>query len=103
MAFLFSAAVEKRSLSKIDVLAACRAVNRNLPVLITAHGTVEAAVKAIRKGAFDFMTKAPHLTFRSQREEGRRGAPSRRRRTGDGFRVWRQVALGAATSFAAGR
>ncbi|MBI2566326.1 MAG: sigma-54-dependent Fis family transcriptional regulator [Candidatus Schekmanbacteria bacterium] len=42
----------------MEVFDACRALNRNLPVIIiTAHGTVEAAVEAMKKGAFDFITK----------------------------------------------
>lgn len=41
-----------------ELLAACRQCDARLPViLITGYGTVEAAVEAVRAGAFDFLTK----------------------------------------------
>ncbi len=42
----------------MEVLEACSRVHPGLPVvIITAFGTVEAAVSALKQGAFDFITK----------------------------------------------
>lgn len=42
----------------IELLAALKARYKNLPVIvISGHGTVETAVSAIRKGAFDYIVK----------------------------------------------
>jgi two-component system, NtrC family, response regulator AtoC len=42
----------------MELLAACRAGWPGLPViLITAHGTVDSAVEAIKAGAYDYVTK----------------------------------------------
>jgi len=42
----------------IELLAALKARYQNLPVIvISGHGTVETAVSAIRKGAFDYIVK----------------------------------------------
>ena len=42
----------------MEVLAHCQKYHPHLPVvIITAYGTVEAAVAALKKGAFDFITK----------------------------------------------
>ncbi len=42
----------------MDVLALCQKVQPSVPVvIITAYGTVEAAVSALKSGAFDFITK----------------------------------------------
>jgi DNA-binding NtrC family response regulator len=42
----------------IEVLEHCKSAHAELPVVvITAYGTVEAAVSALKKGAFDFVTK----------------------------------------------
>lgn len=44
--------------SGLDVLQAVREENPMIPVvLMTAHGTIEAAVKAVKDGAFDFLQK----------------------------------------------
>jgi two-component system nitrogen regulation response regulator NtrX len=49
---------------KLDGLAALRRmreIDRTLPViLLTAHGTIERAVEAVRLGAYDFIEKPPH-------------------------------------------
>jgi DNA-binding NtrC family response regulator len=45
-------------LSGMDVLARVRARDANLPVImITAYGTIENAVQAMKEGAFDYITK----------------------------------------------
>jgi len=42
----------------LEVLDAVRARDADLPVVvITAHGTVDAAMEAVRKGVYDFLTK----------------------------------------------
>jgi len=42
----------------IELLAALKQRHQNLPVIvISGHGTVETAVSAIRKGAFDYIVK----------------------------------------------
>lgn len=42
----------------MDLLRACKRRHPDTPVvLITAHGTVDTAVEAMREGAFDFITK----------------------------------------------
>jgi len=44
--------------SGMDVLAKVRETDSEIPVIIiTAYGSIENAVKAIRKGAFDYVTK----------------------------------------------
>jgi nitrogen regulation protein NR(I) len=42
----------------MEVLSAVKAANPDVPVIIiTAHGTVDSAVEAIKAGAFDYITK----------------------------------------------
>jgi DNA-binding NtrC family response regulator len=44
--------------SGLDVLAAVHELDRDsIVILMTAHGTVENAIDALRKGAFDYLTK----------------------------------------------
>src|SRR6058998_3027624 len=44
--------------SGLEVLQAVKEENPMIPVLVmTAHGTIEAAVKAVKDGAFDFLQK----------------------------------------------
>jgi DNA-binding NtrC family response regulator len=45
-------------MSGIEVLANIRARNERIPVIIiTAYGTIESAVEAMKQGAFDYITK----------------------------------------------
>jgi DNA-binding NtrC family response regulator len=45
----------------IEALRRIREAGHELPVLfLTAHGTIERAVEAVRLGAFDFIEKPPH-------------------------------------------
>src|SRR6476646_3965973 len=47
-----------RSMSGMELLEACKTVDPTVEViLITAFGTVEIAVEAMKKGAYDFITK----------------------------------------------
>src|SRR5207245_6808813 len=61
----FDAALFDLRMDPIDGIALTRAAHAHqprLPVLImTAHGTIENAVEAIKEGAFDFLTK-PFVT-----------------------------------------
>ena len=46
------------AMSGLDLLQAVRAIDPELPViLITAHGSVDTAVSALKNGAFDYITK----------------------------------------------
>jgi len=46
----------------MDVLAKLMAMNTDVPVvMISGHGTIDNAVEAIRKGAYDFISKPPDL------------------------------------------
>ncbi len=46
------------SMDGIELLTALKARHKNLPIIIiSGHGTVETAVSAIRKGAFDYIVK----------------------------------------------
>lgn len=60
----------------LELLAAVRAIDPDIPViLITGHGDVAMAVKAMRDGAADFLTKpfaSDHLTAAIRRSLGHR-------------------------------
>ena len=46
----------------LEVLAMLQQINPELPVvMISGHGTIETAVDAIRKGAYDYISKPPDL------------------------------------------
>lgn len=46
----------------MEVLDKLMAINSDVPVvMISGHGTIETAVDAIRKGAYDFISKPPDL------------------------------------------
>jgi DNA-binding NtrC family response regulator len=50
--------VKMPDLSGMDVLQRAREVNRDMPViLMTAYGTIESAVEAMKSGAFDYIVK----------------------------------------------
>ena len=49
-------------MSGLDLLQAVHAINPETPViLITAFGTIEAAVAALKQGAIDYLTKPLNL------------------------------------------
>jgi DNA-binding NtrC family response regulator len=55
-------------LGGLDTLAALKKRDETLPVIIlTGHGTFEIAVKAMRLGAFDYLTKPCELEVLVQR------------------------------------
>ena len=46
----------------LEVLAILQQINPEIPVvMISGHGTIETAVDAIRKGAYDYISKPPDL------------------------------------------
>lgn len=46
----------------IDFLEKSREVNSDVPIImISGHGTIETAVEAVKKGAFDYISKPPDL------------------------------------------
>jgi len=48
-------------LDGMETLRGLRDLGHRLPVIfLTAHGTIERAVEAVRLGAFDFLEKQPH-------------------------------------------
>jgi DNA-binding NtrC family response regulator len=63
--------------SGMEILKHCQKFHPEIPVvIITAYGTVEAAVSALKQGAFDFITKpqrreqsSPNLSSKIERAE----------------------------------
>jgi DNA-binding NtrC family response regulator len=48
-------------LDGIELMEQVRKIDATLPfIVITAYGTIESAVEAVRKGAFDYITKPFH-------------------------------------------
>lgn len=46
----------------IEVLEKCQEINPEVPfIMISAHGSIETAVDAVKKGAYDFIQKPPDL------------------------------------------
>ncbi len=60
----------------IEFLEKAVAINSDVPIImISGHGTIETAVEAVKKGAFDFISKPPDLnrlliTIRNALEKG---------------------------------
>jgi DNA-binding NtrC family response regulator len=55
---LVMADLKMPGLDGVELLDAVKKINKDTPVIIlTAFGTVESAVEAMNKGAFDFITK----------------------------------------------
>ena len=55
-------------MSGLDLLQAVHAINPETPViLVTAYGTIEAAVVALKQGAVDYLTKPVNLEELLQR------------------------------------
>lgn len=62
--------VQMPGMNGIELTEAAKAIKPDLPViLITAFGSIESAVTAVRKGAFDYITKPFKLTELSLRLE----------------------------------
>ncbi len=46
----------------LEFLTKATALNADVPIImISGHGTIETAVEAVKKGAFDFISKPPDL------------------------------------------
>ena len=46
----------------MEVLSKIQQINADTPVvMISGHGTIDTAVEAIKKGAYDFISKPPDL------------------------------------------
>jgi len=54
--------IKMPKLDGIEVLEKTQAINPELPfIMISAHGSIETAVDAVKKGAYDFIQKPPDL------------------------------------------
>ncbi len=46
----------------IEFLEKAREINPDVPIImISGHGTIETAVEAVKKGAYDYISKPPDL------------------------------------------
>lgn len=68
--------IKMSKMDGMEVLTAAQAVKPDLPfIMISGHGTIETAVEASKKGAYDFISKPPDLnrlliTVRNALERG---------------------------------
>jgi DNA-binding NtrC family response regulator len=54
--------IKMPKLDGIEFLDKCRESNPDVPVImISGHGTIDTAVEAVKKGAFDYISKPPDL------------------------------------------
>ena len=54
--------IKMPKLDGIEVLERAQEINPELPfIMISAHGSIETAVDAVKKGAYDFIQKPPDL------------------------------------------
>lgn len=54
--------IKMPKLDGIEFLDKCRESNPDIPVImISGHGTIETAVEAVKKGAYDYISKPPDL------------------------------------------
>ena len=54
--------IKMPKLDGLEFLEKARAVNPDVPIImISGHGTIETAVEAVKKGAFDYVAKPPDL------------------------------------------
>ncbi|HEX8677940.1 MAG TPA: sigma-54 dependent transcriptional regulator [Segetibacter sp.] len=54
--------IKMPKLDGIEFLAKALAINADIPIImISGHGNIETAVEAVKKGAFDFISKPPDL------------------------------------------
>src|SRR3954468_15477188 len=54
--------IKMPKLDGIEFLARASAINPDIPIImISGHGNIETAVEAVKKGAFDFISKPPDL------------------------------------------
>lgn len=74
VAFLPAVVIADLVMPKLDGLGLLKAIQEELPfatvIILTGHGTIEAAVAAMKQGAYDFVTKpvdVPRLKILVQR------------------------------------
>ncbi|MEO6000102.1 MAG: sigma-54 dependent transcriptional regulator [Chitinophagaceae bacterium] len=54
--------IKMPKLDGLDFLEKSREINADVPIImISGHGTIETAVEAVKKGAFDYVAKPPDL------------------------------------------
>ncbi len=54
--------IKMPKLDGIEFLEKARAINPDIPIImISGHGTIETAVEAVKKGAYDYVSKPPDL------------------------------------------
>src|SRR6186713_1042198 len=54
--------IKMPKLDGIEFLEKTRETNADIPIImISGHGTIETAVEAVKKGAFDYISKPPDL------------------------------------------
>src|SRR4029079_19808078 len=54
--------IKLRKMDGIEFLEKAREVNSDVPIIvISGHGNIETAVEAVKKGAFDYISKPPDL------------------------------------------
>lgn len=54
--------IKMPKLDGIEFLEKARAINPDVPIImISGHGTIETAVEAVKKGAYDYISKPPDL------------------------------------------
>src|SRR3978361_1040657 len=54
--------IKMPKLDGLEFLSKATAINPDVPIImISGHGTIETAVEAVKKGAFDFISKPPDL------------------------------------------
>src|SRR5919112_1042907 len=54
--------IKMPKLDGLEFLSKATAINTDVPIImISGHGTIETAVEAVKKGAFDFISKPPDL------------------------------------------
>lgn len=54
--------IKMPKLDGLDFLSKANAINPDVPIImISGHGNIETAVEAVKKGAFDFISKPPDL------------------------------------------
>src|SRR6185369_17526863 len=68
--------IKMPKLDGIEFLEKAREINADVPIImISGHGNIETAVEAVKKGAFDYISKPPDLnrlliTIRNAMDKG---------------------------------
>ena len=55
--------IKMPKLDGIEFLEKAKEINHEVPIIIiSGHGNIETAVEAVKKGAYDYISKPPDLT-----------------------------------------